>query len=228
MAASTTRSRIETAGVILAGGLSRRMFPDPDAHAGVHTPHDKALLRLGAVTMLERVIARLRPQVTALALNANGDRTRFAPFGLPVIADTVAGFVGPLAGVLAAMRWSQATLPGQSHIVTVSSDAPFLPSDLVARLAEAAVLQPRAIAIAESDGALHPVVARWPVALADDLEASLAGGTRKVLAWANLHGTLPVPFAFTTAGGERIDPFFNANTPDELAEARRLIELEVS
>lgn len=228
MSASTTKNRIETAGVILAGGLSRRMFAagTPDAAPGA--PHDKALLRLGAFTMLDRVIARFRPQVAALALNANGDPARFAQFGLPVIADTVSGFVGPLAGVLAGMRWSQATLPAVSHIVTVSSDAPFLPSDLVARLTEAAFAHPRAIALAESGGELHPVIGCWPVELADDLESALTQGVRKVLAWTDVHGTLPVPFAFATIGGMRVDPFFNANTREELAEARRLIALEAS
>ncbi len=228
MSASTTNERIETAGVILAGGLSRRMFAagTPDALPGA--AHDKTLLRLGTVTMLDRVIARFRPQVSALALNANGDPARFAPFGLPVIADTVAGFVGPLAGVLAGMRWSRAVAPGVTHIVSVSSDAPFLPSDLVARLVDAALAHPEAIAMAQSGGELHPVIGCWPVALADDLDAALARGVRKVLAWTDLHGTIPVPFAFATVGGIRVDPFFNANTPEELAEARRLIAEEAS
>lgn len=213
-------------GIILAGGLSRRMFPvaRDDACADPHGG-DKGLLALGEKTMIGHVIERLRPQVGALALNANGDPERFAPLGLPVVADTVEGFVGPLAGVLAGMRWAGANAPNVRWVASVSSDAPFLPTDLVARLAAAVENRDNAIGIAQSAGELHPVIGLWPVALADDLEAALRGGLRKVLAWTDRHGTVPVPFASIGAGGERIDPFYNANTPDELAEARRLLAL---
>jgi molybdenum cofactor guanylyltransferase len=205
------------AGVILAGGLSRRMFAS-EAAGG-----DKALLPLGATTMLDRVIACLKPQVSQLALNANGDAARFAAYGLPVIADTVAGFVGPLAGVLAGLRWAAQNSPATSHIVTVSADAPFLPDDLVARLMAVASHNPGAIALAQSGGELHPVIGCWPVAHADDLERALTSGVRKVLRWTDVHGTIPVPFEFVQIGGQSVDPFFNANTPDELDEARRLL-----
>ena len=205
------------AGVILAGGLSRRMFAHADAGG------DKTLLALGATTMLERVIASVRPQVTNLALNANGDPQRFAMFGLPIIADTVGGFVGPLAGVLSGLRWAASLPMPPQHIVTVSADAPFLPSDLVGRLAAAAALDPGTIALAMSGDELHPVIGCWPVFLADDLQAALESGMRKVLRWTDVHGTIPVPFEFLDIGGEKVDPFFNANTPDELEEARRLL-----
>jgi molybdopterin-guanine dinucleotide biosynthesis protein A len=224
-----TASRDDIAGVILAGGLSRRMFPvaRDDACADPHGG-DKGLLALGEKTMIGHVVDRLRPQVGALALNANGDPARFASLGLPVVADTVEGFVGPLAGVLAGMRWARSSLPTARWVASVSSDAPFLPSDLIERLVDAVSGRGDAIAIAQSDGELHPVIGLWPVVLADDLEAALRSGLRKVLAWTDRHGTVPVPFDMIFVGAERIDPFYNANTPEELVEARRLLALETS
>lgn len=218
MTASDTAKQAPCAsGVILAGGLSRRMFAEASAGG------DKSLLALGATTMLGHVITRLAPQVSRVALNANGDPARFAAFGLPVIADTIEGFVGPLAGVLAGLRWAAACAPPSAHIVTVSADAPFLPVDLAARLMAAAAGAPSGIAIARSGGELHPVIGCWPVAHADDLEAALRSGVRKVLRWTDTHGTIPVDFPFVAIGGEPVDPFFNANTPAELDEARRLL-----
>jgi molybdopterin-guanine dinucleotide biosynthesis protein A len=205
--------RPSVTGIILAGGQSRRMGGG-----------DKGLLDLSGKPMLAHVIDRLRPQVGAIAINANGDPARFARFGLPVIADTVAGFVGPLAGVLAGLRWSAAHTPQARWIVTAAGDAPLLPTDLVDRLLAAAEAAPaKAIALAQSRGELHPVIGLWPVALADDLEAELGRGVRKVLHWTDRHGTVPVPFALQLIGGAEIDPFFNANTPGELAELRALI-----
>lgn len=206
--------REQIIGVVLAGGLSRRMGGG-----------DKGLLALGQQSMLSLVLARLGPQVGDLILNANGDPERFATLELPVVADTVEGFAGPLAGVLAGLRWAQAHAPEATHVASVSSDAPFFPADLVVRLAAAVVGRPTAIAIARSGGELHPVIGLWPVALAGDLETELQSGTRKVLRWTDRHGTVPVDFPFVEAGGHRIDPFFNANTPDELDEARRLLAL---
>jgi molybdopterin-guanine dinucleotide biosynthesis protein A len=199
-------------GVILAGGLSRRMGGG-----------DKGLLEIAGKPMLEHVIDRLRPQVGRMLINANGDPGRFARFGLPVAADTVAGFAGPLAGVLAGLRWAAAHAPGTRAIATVSSDAPLLPLDLVARLAAAVEGRGNAIALAASGGELHPVIGLWPVALADDLEAQLAAGLRKVLHWTDRHGTVAVEFAFVDIGGRKVDPFFNANTPEELDEIRGLL-----
>lgn len=205
-------------GVLLAGGQSRRMFP------GEATGGDKCLRDLVGRPMLAHVIERLQPQVSRLVINANGDPTRFAAFGLPVVSDTVDGFVGPLAGVLAGMRWSLATMPGSSHIATVSTDAPFIPRNLVSQLADAVAARPLAVAIAGSGGELHPVIGLWPVALANDLEAALKEGVRKVLAWTDRHGTVAVGFPFITMAAGQIDPFFNANHPDELDEARRLLQ----
>ena len=212
-------------GVILAGGLSRRMFATSSVTSA---GGDKSLLALGETTMLAHVIDRVQPQVSALAINANGDASRFVEFGLPVIADTIGGFVGPLAGVLAGMRWAIAVAPAATHICSVSADAPFLPADLVQRLGQAIQSLPRAIALAQSGGELHPVIGCFPVALADDLEAALAAGIRKVVRWTDVHGTVPVPFEFCDVAGEKIDPFFNANTPEELDAARRLLSRLIS
>lgn len=208
-------------GVLLAGGQSRRMF------VGSDTSGDKGLLDVGGQPLLAHVIARLRPQVGACVINANGDPARFAPFGLPVCADTVMGHVGPLAGVLAGMRWSKVHVPDATHIATVSTDAPFVPADLVARLSSALVDTGESIALARSGGELHPVIGLWPVALADDLEASLLAGLRKVLAWTDRHGTTAVDFEFAALGDRLVDPFFNANTPEDLAEARALLAAHV-
>jgi molybdenum cofactor guanylyltransferase len=199
-------------GVILAGGQSRRMGGG-----------DKGLLDLGGKPMLAHVIERLAPQVGRMAVNANGDPARFAAFGLPVIADTIPDFAGPLAGVLAGMRWSRANAPAARWIATAAGDAPLLPRDLIARCLDALEGRPEAIALAQSAGELHPVIGLWPVALADDLQAQLAAGVRKVLAWTDRHGTVPVPFPFVQAGGRELDPFFNANTPQELADLRALL-----
>lgn len=212
-------TRAAIVGVLLAGGQSRRMFAEAGGGG------DKGLLELDGRPMIAHVRDRLAPQVGALLINANGDASRFAQLALPVAADTLGGFVGPLAGVLAGMRWAACHVPGARHIVTVSTDAPFLPHDLVARLLAGLRCSANGerIALARSGGHLHPVIGLWPIDLADDLEAALTEGVRKVLAWTDRHGTLAVDFADEIVGGHRVDPFFNANTPAELEEARRLL-----
>lgn len=199
-------------GVLLAGGLSRRMGGG-----------DKCLRDLAGKPMLARVMERLAPQVATMVINANGDPARFAQFGLDVVPDTIGGFAGPLAGVLAGMRWSASHAPEARWIVTVSTDAPFLPLDLAQRLLSA-VADDRTIALAASGGDVHPVIGLWPVALGDDLEAQLEAGVRKVLHWTDRHSSVVVEFPFLRFHGRMIDPFFNANTPEELDEARALIE----
>ncbi|CAN0447650.1 unnamed protein product, partial [Phaeothamnion confervicola] len=145
-------------GIILAGGLSRRMFSGRSgAGADAQGGGDKTLLDLGEKPMLAYVTERLRPQVSTLAINANGDPARFTAFGLPVIADTIDGFVGPLAGVLAGLRWARENVPDARWVASVSGDAPFLPADLVSRLAGAVELRGNAIAIAQSGDEVHPV-----------------------------------------------------------------------
>ena len=199
-------------GVVLAGGLSRRMGGG-----------DKGLLDIGGETMLGRVIGRLRPQVDRLVLNANGDAERFASLGLPVVEDTMVGYAGPLAGILAGMRWSLLHAPDVRHIVTVSSDVPFLPTDLAIRLAGAIVDCPATIALAQSQGEQHQVIGLWPVVLADDLERQLNAGVRKVLQWTDLHDTVSVVFEPVNIGGRMIDPFFNANTPEDVEIVRAVL-----
>lgn len=196
-------------GVILAGGLSRRMGGG-----------DKGLVAVAGQSMLAHVVARLRLQVGALVLNANGDPQRFASLGLPVVPDTVADFPGPLAGVLAGMRWAQLHTPSATHIVTAPADAPLLPGDLVARLAAAVRAQPGAIAVAVSHGDMHPVIALWPLSLADDLEQALRDGMRQVRRFIDRHGAAPVAFGPVDVNGRAFDPFFNANTPEDLGVLR--------
>ncbi|WP_147126935.1 molybdenum cofactor guanylyltransferase MobA [Shimia ponticola] len=196
-------------GVILAGGLSRRMGGG-----------DKGLLDLGDKPLLQHVIDRLGPQVRTMALNANGDANRFANYGLPVIADETTDFAGPLAGVLAGMVWGAAQ--GADHIVTVAADTPFFPTDLVARL-KASLTPDSAIALAatpdpERGMARHPTFGLWPTNLADDLRQALADGTRKVVAWTDRHGTAMAEFPASP-----FDPFFNVNTPDDLIRAQELL-----
>lgn len=209
-----------TTAVILAGGLSRRMF----AGSSGNGTSDKALLALGSETMLDRVLRRIAPQVSHVVLNANGDPARFAELRVPVVPDPIGGYVGPLAGILAGMRWAKANDPGSTHIVTVSSDVPFLPLDLVTRLATVAAGHPDAVVLAASGSETHSVIGCWPVAHEADLAARLAAGDRKVVDWARRHGIETVTFQHVRVGRIDVDPFFNANTPDELAEARRIVE----
>ena len=197
-------------GVILAGGLASRMGGG-----------DKGLLELGGVSLLARVVARLAPQVDALVLNANGDPARFAGFGLPVIADSVAGHPGPLAGVLAGL--DHAAAQGFGHIVTAAADTPFFPRDLARGLACAAAEAGTPIALAATPDPArgrvrHPTFGYWPVALREDLRAALAGGLRKVVLWTDRHGAAEALFAT-----EPVDPFFNVNTPGDMARAEALL-----
>jgi molybdopterin-guanine dinucleotide biosynthesis protein A len=189
--------------MILAGGLSRRMGGG-----------DKCLLPLAGRPVLAHVIERLRPQVAALALSANGDATRFAGFHLAVVADDAADFAGPLAGILAALDWARRLHPSAAAVLTVPADTPFLPRDLTARLAAAG-----APALARSAGRVHPVVGLWPVGLREDLRHALrVDGLRKVEDWTARLAASVVDF--DTAP---IDPFFNINTPEDLAQAAVLL-----
>ena len=194
------------AGVLLAGGQSRRMGGG-----------DKSLLQLGGRPILAHVIERARPQVASLALNANGDAARFREFGLPVIADSVAGFAGPLAGVLAGLDWAAASVPGATHVASFATDAPFLPRDLVPRLV-AALDGRHELAAAASRGRTHPVFGLWPVGVRDALRRALAEGVRKVDVF-----TQPYTLAVVDFPVGEVDPFFNTNHQDDLEAARLLL-----
>ena len=197
----------DVVGVLLAGGQSRRMGG-----------RDKSLMMLAGKTMIAHVIDRLSAQVRRIVINANAPARTFAEFGLPVVADSIAGYAGPLAGVLAGMRWSIGHAPDARFIATAATDTPFFPTDFVARLQT--VAGDDTVALAASNGRLHPVFGLWPVALADDLETWLGDGdNRKVLAWVDRHSLARVDFAPLNGG---IDPFFNANTPEELAQAEAI------
>lgn len=196
------------AGVLLAGGLARRMGGG-----------DKALRLVGEESLLARVIARVRPQVQTLVLNANGDPARFESFGLPVVADVVEGFAGPLAGVLTGLEWAARHAPDCDWIASVATDAPFVPEDLVARLLAAAEAEGADMACAASGGRPHPVFGLWPVRLAEGLRhAMIEEGVRKVDAW-----TARYRLAVADYSDRPFDPFFNANSPEDLAEAERLL-----
>lgn len=200
------------AGVVLAGGLSRRMGCG-----------DKALRDLAGKPLLLHAIERLSAQASPLAINANGDASRFAAFGLPVIADATDDFAGPLAGILAGLRWAAGAAPDARFIVTAACDTPFFPEDLVAKFLAAAGGAYPAIVLAKSGEQVHPVFGLWPVALADALADALASGTRKVRYWAEQHPHFIAEFPTASVGGAFCDPFFNANTPEQLAEAAALL-----
>jgi molybdenum cofactor guanylyltransferase len=196
-----------TLGLVLAGGLARRMGGG-----------DKALLRIGHATILERVLERLTPQCSRVILNANGDPSRFAFTGLPVVADHVPDFAGPLAGVLAGLDWAAAQAPDVAYVASVPGDCPFLPRDLVARLHAARGAENKSLACARSGEWRHPVVGLWPVALRDDLRGALIDeGLHKIEAWTARHGV-----AIADWPAEPVDPFFNVNTPEDAAEADRI------
>jgi molybdopterin-guanine dinucleotide biosynthesis protein A len=200
-----------TPGVLLAGGLARRMGGG-----------DKPMRQIAGRTILDRVIARLEPQCEELILNANGDPARFATFGLPVIADTVENFPGPLAGILAALDWVAINRPDVEFMLSAAADCPFLPRDLVARLHRARAEQNAQLAVAASGGQSHPVIGLWCVALREDLRHALVvEDVRKIDRW-----TARYRLATETWPAEPFDPFFNANTMDDIAEAERLAEMD--
>lgn len=173
---------------------------------------NKGLLELGGVTLIEHVKTRARPQVSALLLNVNGDRTPFARFGLPMMADSIEDFAGPLAGILTALEWARDNLPDVEWVASFPVDTPMIPTDLVKNLHDSAVSTEATIACAASGGQIHPVVGLWPVRLAGDLRIALEqDGVRKVDEWT---GRYKVAFAeWATDGG---DPFFNVNTKADL------------
>ena len=201
---------IDIPGIILAGGLSRRMGGG-----------DKGLLMLGKTTIIERVIDKILPQVGSLAININGDISRFPDYKLPIIPDSIKGYLGPLSGILAGMEW--AFKNGNRYIATVAADTPFLPDDLIKRLHAMVKSKNLNIGIAASrilsgdDVFIHPTFGIWEVALKDDLRDALANDTRKIMFWAN---KFKLDYYYFDTSDKLSDPFFNINTPDDLEEAK--------
>ena len=202
-----------TFGLVLAGGQARRMGGG-----------DKALIRIGEATILERVLTRLAPACAGIVLNANGDPARFARFGLPVISDDVAGFAGPLAGILAGLDWAASHVPDIDWVVSVPGDCPFLPRDLVQRLHAARRDAGTPLACAHSGAWRHPVVGLWRVSLRHDLRHALVEeDLRKIEVWTARHGV-----ALADWPADPVDPFFNVNTPEDVAEATRLASVDAA
>ena len=195
-------------GILLAGGQSRRMGGG-----------DKCLLPLGGIPLLQHARRRLEPQVMCLAINANGDPARFADFALPTLPDATPDFPGPLAGVLAGLRWAKASHPHLTHIATVPGDTPFFPLDLVGRLCAAALQAATPLACAASGGRAHPVFGLWPVHLADDLHHALyRENLRKIDLWTERHGIAQARYA-----SQPFDPFFNINHPEDMQQAAAIL-----
>jgi molybdopterin-guanine dinucleotide biosynthesis protein A len=208
---ATSKDAPATPGILLAGGLARRMGGG-----------DKPMRQIGGRTILERVIGRLEPQCRGLILNANGDPARFARFGLSVIPDTVENFPGPLAGILAGLDWAAANRPEVAWVLSAAADCPFLPRDLVSRLHRARVEENAQLAVAASGGQSHPVIGLWSVALREELRHALVvEDIRRIDRW-----TARYKLATVAWPAEPLDPFFNANTMDDIAEAERLAELD--
>ena len=196
------------AGVLLAGGLARRMGGG-----------DKCLRPLAGTPILGHVLARVRPQVGPLLLNVNSDPARFQEYELPMAADVIAGHAGPLAGILTGMEWAAQHAPECAWLASFATDAPFLPGDLVARLSGAAAAEGVDMARAASNGRAHRVFALWPVALSGALRHALVDeDIRKIDAWTARYHVATVEFEAAPH-----DPFFNANRPEDFAEAERLL-----
>ena len=195
-------------GVLLAGGLARRMGGG-----------DKPLRMIAGKTILDHVIERLAPQCSNMVINANGDAARFAPWHLPVVSDSVADFAGPLAGILAGLDWAAAHRPAIRHVVSVAADTPFIPRDLVTRLVAAARAEQAQLVCAASGGWSHPVIGLWPVTIRDELRHALTvEQERKIDRFTRRFALVTV-----TWPTDPIDPFFNANEPDDLSTAEDLL-----
>ncbi len=204
-----------TIGVLLAGGLARRMGGG-----------DKSLLSLGGKRILDRVIARAQPQVDELILNANGDPWRFAEFDLPVVQDVIGEFAGPLAGILTGMNWAHANVRDAEWLVSFATDSPFLPADMVQRFMNTMSEKQADIVCASSNNQMHPVFALWPIRLKDELKAAMIDEKiRKIDSWTARYRTFQVDYDL---GDNGLDPFFNVNRPDNLDEAKRMLVQRVA
>jgi molybdopterin-guanine dinucleotide biosynthesis protein A len=205
---ATTGTGSEITGVLLAGGRSQRMG------------RDKAQAQLGGVSLLQRAIARLRPQVQRIVISSNEEPAAFGDTCLPVVADTLIGREGPLAGLYAALEWARAETPQAQYVATVPIDTPFFPEDLVARLVQAADAAGAQSAIAASAGMRHPVAALWRTTLIGQAEDALRSGLRSMNRFADVTGCAIAEFGLVERNELLIDPFFNVNTPEDLAKAQ--------
>jgi molybdopterin-guanine dinucleotide biosynthesis protein A len=204
---------LPTLGLVLAGGLARRMGGG-----------DKARIEIGGRSILQRVLDCLEPQCRYVIINANGDPARFADTALPVVADSVPDFAGPLAGILTGLDWAAANAPNGEWLLSVPGDCPFLPKNLVARLHDARAAARVPLACARSGKWRHPVVGLWPVRLRDDLRHALTSeGLHKIELWTARHGVAIADWPDTP-----VDPFFNVNTPEDAARAQALAALQPS
>ena len=200
-------TEVPTLGLVLAGGQARRMGGG-----------DKASLQVDGKTILARVLARFQPYCDPILLNANGDPARFSRYRLAVVADGVPDFAGPLAGILAGLDWAAQNAPGIEWLASAPGDCPFLPNDLVPRLHAARIAEAKPLACARSGEWRHPVVGLWPVGLRDDLRRALTvDGLHKIEAWTGRHGV-----ALAAWPDRPFDPFFNVNTPEDLAKAEEI------
>jgi molybdopterin-guanine dinucleotide biosynthesis protein A len=196
-----------TLGLVLAGGLARRMGGG-----------DKARIKIGGATILQRVLACLEPQCDGVIINANGDPARFADTGLTVVADSVPDFAGPLAGILAGLDWAADNAPRCQWLLSAPGDCPFLPKDLIERLHAARAGADTPLACARSGEWRHPVVGLWPVALRDDLRRALVSESlHKIELWTGRHGIAIADWPVMP-----VDPFFNVNTPEDAAQAEKI------
>jgi molybdopterin-guanine dinucleotide biosynthesis protein A len=195
-------------GLILAGGLARRMGGG-----------DKGLIKIGNQTILERALKRLAPQCSRVIINANGGPSRFAFTGLPVVPDDIPDFAGPLAGILAGLDWTAVNAPENEYVASAPGDCPFLPRELIKRLEEARKKEGKPLACAKSGDWRHPVVGLWPVALRGDLRHALkVENLHKIEIWTARHGV-----AIAEWPDQPVDPFFNANTPEDIERAQQIV-----
>ncbi len=181
------------------------------------------MLPVGDRRLIDVVYERLSRQIDTIALNSNGDPSRFTDLQVTVFPDDIGGFAGPLAGILAAMEWATNYATPFSHILTVAADTPFFPEDLAQTLRRSIADAPSHIGVAASGDRLHPVFGLWPVFLKADLRHWLSDDkNRRVLAWIEGHPHRIAEFPIvTTPSGEPFDPFFNINTPQDITDARQ-------
>jgi molybdenum cofactor guanylyltransferase len=199
-------------GVLLAGGQARRMGGG-----------DKCLRQLAGRCLIDILIERVQPQVSNLIINANGDPKRFEAQGLEVVPDSIDGYAGPLAGVLAGLEWAENNVPDVSWVASFATDAPFIPKNMVLRLSQAIEVNNTEMACAMTNDRTHPVFALWPIRLIKDLrKAMVEEEMRKIDRWTSRYKISHVNFP-----SEPVDPFFNVNHPEDLARAESIFKENV-